>query len=180
VQHNDANFGIGTLAMIPMRVSEAAEEDREIRAGTGQHRSYDVHEICCCIETVVRAVGTRHTAGAFLQAARPCKLGVQSLPCRLGRPRTCAGIHGGIDYGSDDAGFEAKAPEGSRTGVGSRWRVFFAGERRNGSNPRFGDRHSVEGHGDGSGVRPHRRGDLRRQPRHVLCLRQGGPQGAAR
>jgi hypothetical protein len=84
------------------------------------------------------------------------------------------------DYGSDDAGFEAKASEGSCAGVGSRWRVFVAGEWRIGGNRRFGDRHAVQGYRDGPGVRPHRGRDLRRQPRHVLCLRQGGSQGAAR
>jgi len=105
---------------------------------------------------------------------------MQGLPCRFGRPRTFAGRHGGLNYATDEAGFEAKAPEGSRTGVGSRWRVFVAGERRIGGNRRFGDGHAVEGYRDGPGVRSHRGGDLRRQPRHVLCLRQGGPQGAAR
>ena len=152
----------------------------EIRAGTGQYRSYDVHEICCCMQSAVLAVGSRRTGCAFLQAARPCKVRVQALPCCFGRPRTCAGIDGGFDYGSDDAGFEAKASEGSCAGVGSRWRVFVAGERRIGGNRRFGDRHAVQGYRDGPGVRPHRGRDLRRQPRHVLCLRQGGPQGAAR
>jgi hypothetical protein len=48
------------------------------------------------METGVRAVGTRRTGGAFLQAARPCKVPVQSLPCCFGRrPRTRTGIHGG-------------------------------------------------------------------------------------
>ena len=68
---------------------EAGGDDREIRAGTEQYRSYDVHEICCCMEIAVRAVGTRRTGGAFPQAARPCKVLVQSLPSRFGRrPRT--------------------------------------------------------------------------------------------
>jgi hypothetical protein len=36
---------------------------------------------------VVHDVGTRRTERAFLQAARPCKVPMQSLPCRRGRPR---------------------------------------------------------------------------------------------
>jgi hypothetical protein len=35
---------------------------------------------------------------------------------------------------TDEAGSEAKAPQGSRTGVGSRWRVFVASGRRIRSN----------------------------------------------
>jgi hypothetical protein len=45
------------------------------------------------METAARAVGTRRSAGAFLQVARPCKVRMQSLPCRFGRPRTCAREH---------------------------------------------------------------------------------------
>ena len=152
---------------------EAVGDDREIRAGTGQYRSYDVHGICCCMESAVRAVGTRRIGDAFLQAARSCKEQVQSLPCCFGRPRTCAGIHGGFDYGSDEAGFEAKAPEGSRTGVGSCWRVFVAGEWRIGGNRRFCDGHAVERYRDGTGVRAQRGGDLRRQLGNLLRFRQG-------
>ena len=36
---------------------------------------------------VVHDVGTRRTDSAFLQAARPCKVPMQSLPCRFGRRR---------------------------------------------------------------------------------------------
>ena len=160
---------------------EAAGDDREIRAGTGQYRSYDVHEICCCMETAVRAVGTRRTGGAFPQAARLARCLCKAYPAASGGDREhMCWYSWRSDYGSDEAGFEAKASEGCRTGVGCRWRVFVAGERRIGGNRRFGDGHAVEGYRDGPGVRSQRGGDLRRQPRHVLCLRQGGSQGAAR
>ena len=39
------------------------------------------------MKDVVHDVGTRRTDSAFLQAARPCKVPMQSLPCRFGRRR---------------------------------------------------------------------------------------------
>jgi hypothetical protein len=39
------------------------------------------------MKDVVHDVGTRRTDSAFLQAARPCKVSMQSLPCRFGRRR---------------------------------------------------------------------------------------------
>jgi hypothetical protein len=82
---------------------------------------------------VVHDVGTRRTVSAFLQAARPCKVTMQSLPCRFGRRRLSWKAWRTNDA-TDEAGFEAKAPQGSRTGVGSRWRVFVARGRRIRSN----------------------------------------------
>ena len=65
-----------------------------------------------------------------------------------------------FDYGSD----EAEAPERSRPGVGSCWRVFVAGERRIGGNRQFGDGHAVEGYRDG--------------PRDLLSARRRSPTSA--
>ena len=148
---------------------EAAGDDREIRAGTGQYRSYDVHEICCCME-ICGSCGRNPAHRRCVPAGGSALQGVSAKPTLLlrGDREQCAGIHGGFDYGSDEAGFEAKASEGSCAGVGSRWRVFVAGERRIGGNRRFGDGHAVEGYRDGPGVRSQRGRDLRRQPRNVL------------
>ena len=110
--------------------------------------------------------------------ARSCKrLGLASCLCKAypaasGDRRTFAGRHGGLDYATDEAGFEAKAPEGSRTGVGSRRRVFVAGGRRIRSN-RAGSGYTVVGHRTASRNHPQRGGNLRRQPGDILCLRQG-------
>jgi hypothetical protein len=166
--------------MIPVRVSASLSA---MTGRFGREPDNIVHTMFMKSVVAWRLLFVRSELGA--PSVRSCRrLGLARCECKAypaasGRPRTCAGIHGGFDYGSDEAGFEAKAPEGCRTGVGSRWRVFVAGERRIGGNRRFGDGHAVEGYRDGPGVRPHRGGDLRRQPRHVLCLRQGGPQGAA-
>jgi len=167
--------------MIPVRVSASLSA---MTGRFGREPDNIVHTMFMKSVVAWRLLFVRSELGA--PSVRSCRrLGLARCECKAypaasGRPRTCAGIHGGFDYGSDEAGFEAKAPEGSRAGVGSRWHVFVAGERRIGGNRRFGDGHAVEGYRDGPGVRPHRGGDLRRQPRHVLCLRQGGPQGAAR
>jgi hypothetical protein len=36
----------------------------------------------------------------------------------------------GLQYAKDEAGFAAKASEGSRAGAGTGWRFFVIGERR--------------------------------------------------
>src|SRR5258705_13880772 len=59
------------------------------------------------------------------------------------------GRHGGLNDATDEAGFEAKAPQGSRTGVGTRWRVFVASGRRIRSN-RTGSGCTVVEHRTGS------------------------------
>jgi hypothetical protein len=80
---------------------------------------------------------------------------------------------------SDDAknaGFEAKAPEGNRTGGRSCRRVFDAGRwcirSRNHGTARG---YTVSGHRTGSHDHAHRGGNLRRQLGDVLRLRQGSP-----
>jgi hypothetical protein len=48
------------------------------------------------------------------------------LPLRFGCPSSA---HGGLNV-TDEAGFKTKAPGGSGTGVGSRWRISVAGGHR--------------------------------------------------
>ena len=87
---------------------------------------------------------------------RPCKLPRQ--PCKLPRqsvrrshwtPKNLLqGMeerHGGLDYATCEASFEAKAPDQSRTGVGGRGVVFIANRGRI-----FNDRRSGSGYADDS------------------------------
>jgi hypothetical protein len=78
----------------------------------------------------------------------------------------------GIDYAPYETSFEANASEGSRTGGGSRRRVFVASERRIRCNRYADGGYAVAGHG---GAPNHSQGgrDLRRQLGDVLRLRQG-------
>jgi len=85
------------------------------------------------MKDVVHDVGTRRTDSAFCK-----RLGLATCLCKA-YPAASGdvdfpGRHGGLNDATDEAGSEAKAPQGSRTGVGSRWRVFVASGRRIRSN----------------------------------------------
>src|SRR5262245_27629181 len=61
---------------------------------------------------------------------RPCQVRGQGVPISVpGVEHSLAGV-GGLDYAAYEACFEAKISKGSRTGSGSRRRVFVAGGRR--------------------------------------------------
>ncbi len=109
----------------------------------------------------------------------PCKVPMQEdMVCWLSPEDTCrrtlaAPGHRRLDY-AKNAGFEAKASEGNRTGGRSCRRVFDAGRRCIRSRNRWPARgYTVSGHRTGSHDHAHRGGNLRRQLGDVLRLRQG-------
>jgi hypothetical protein len=92
----------------------------------------------------------------------------------LGGCLTVATRHGGLDYATCEASFEAKGWDKSRTGVGRRGFVPITSGGRIRNN-----RRNAGGYADDTNYvtrsRAHarRRGNFRRQPGDVLCFRQG-------
>jgi hypothetical protein len=81
------------------------------------------------MKDVVHDVGTRRTDSALCKRLGLARCLCKAYPAASGDV-AFPGRHGGLNDATDEAGFEAKAPQGSRTGVGTRWRVFVASGRR--------------------------------------------------
>ena len=86
------------------------------------------HAACRC-HAISRANSELDAPTRVLQTARPCKRAYAKRTLRFGR-RRLSWKAWRTRHATDEASFEAKASEGSRTGVGSRRRVFVAGGRR--------------------------------------------------
>jgi hypothetical protein len=75
--------------------------------------------------------------GAAVPGRAAMCYGYSEVANRSAVPASCRALSegmGGFDYAACEAYFEAKAHEGSLTGVGSRWDVFVTGGRRIRSN----------------------------------------------
>src|SRR5580704_4357955 len=77
----------------------------------------------------------------------------------VSRGRVFVRWYGGLCYVANEGGFEAKALEEGRTGVGPRRNVVVIGGRRIRGNHRAGNGHAVEGHNTTSRGFSRRRGN---------------------
>ena len=105
---------------------------------------------------IVEAEGLRPIAGRspdWLKMKNPAcapRIACHSLAENL--ESNLIGWIGGL-HAPDEAGCDAKTPEGSRTSVRSGWRVFVVGERRISRCGRWpGGEHTVQRRGNGSGI----------------------------